>query len=435
VPAGRRAAQLGLAAWSAVVALGVLWPQIWPLDRRTGIRAAPFFAHWDWHATARLGWACAAGVLLVVMLPRLVDAVSLRRLPVLTGVLAAGWAALVAVAGGGWDRLSSPLHSVYVEYLPFAARIAPGEFLRTYVERVADYPTHVKSHPPGMVLVLWALDRIGLGGVRWESALVLAGWGLATASVVWTIGRLAAPSAARRAAPFVVVAPAVLFAASTADAVFAGVAAAAIAISVAAITSRPSGRADGLALAAGLTWGAALFLSYGLAPLLAAPIAVALTRRRVRPLLIAGAATLAVVVAFGLAGFWWWDGLRVTRHHYEIGLSRLRPYGYFVFAGNLAALALCIGPAAGAGIGRVVARARRRPPAALALGAGLLAALVTADLSGMSKAEVERIWLPFAVWAAAAGGWAGAGPRAHRAWIALHVVGTLALEAWLVTPW
>jgi hypothetical protein len=34
------------------------------------------------------------------------------------------------------------------------------------------------------------------------------------------------------------------------------------------------------------------------------------------------------------------------------------------------------------------------------LAAMAIAAIVLADLSGMSKAEVERIWLPFVVWLA-----------------------------------
>ena len=39
---------------------------------------------------------------------------------------------------------------------------------------------------------------------------------------------------------------------------------------------------------------------------------------------------------------------------------------------------------------------RRNPLATMAV--ACLIATVLADLSGMSKAEVERIWLPFSLW-------------------------------------
>ena len=70
---------------------------------------------------------------------------------------------------------------------------------------------------------------------------------------------------------------------------------------------------------------------------------------------------------------------------------------------NLAALAFGAGPLAFAGLAHVGSRVRSyvREPAARAVvwlaGAGA-AMVVVADLSQMSKAEVERIWLPFAPW-------------------------------------
>jgi hypothetical protein len=55
----------------------------------------------------------------------------------------------------------------------------------------------------------------------------------------------------------------------------------------------------------------------------------------------------------------------------------------------------------------------------------------------MSKAEVERIWLPYTLWLAAAGGAAvgGANRRRTQGWLAVQVGLALALQAWLVTPW
>jgi hypothetical protein len=181
--------------------------------------------------------------------------------------------------------------------------------------------------------------------------------------------------------------------------------------------------------------GVALHLSYGVVPLLVVPAAVAVSRRRhvrLAPLAVAAVAgAAAVTAAFVVTGFWWFDGLALTHRLYGRGLARLRPYGYFVFAGNPAALALAVGPATAVGFGRLVVRARRRPELVL-LGAALVAVLV-ADVSGMSKAEVERIWLPYAVWLAAAAG--GVAARRARWWLAAQVALALGLQAWLVSTW
>ena len=59
--------------------------------------------------------------------------------------------------------------------------------------------------------------------------------------------------------------------------------------------------------------------------------------------------------------------------------------------------------------------------------------MVLADLSGLSKGEVERIWLPFAPWVLLS---AAALPRAHaRAWLGANAITALAMAAMLRTPW
>jgi hypothetical protein len=67
---------------------------------------------------------------------------------------------------------------------------------------------------------------------------------------------------------------------------------------------------------------------------------------------------------------------------------------------------------------------------ALLISAALLALLV-ADLSGMSKAETERIWLPFAVWLLPS-----CALLPHpRAWLTGQVVLALLLNHLLSTGW
>ena len=64
---------------------------------------------------------------------------------------------------------------------------------------------------------------------------------------------------------------------------------------------------------------------------------------------------------------------------------------------------------------------------------GALLAIVFADLSMLSKAETERIWLPFTIWLTAAP--ALLPPQSHRWWLALNVVGALALNSFILTNW
>ena len=62
-----------------------------------------------------------------------------------------------------------------------------------------------------------------------------------------------------------------------------------------------------------------------------------------------------------------------------------------------------------------------------------LAAILFADLSMLSKAETERIWLPFTVWLTAAGALLPA--RTQRWWLGLNVIGALLLNHFILTNW
>jgi hypothetical protein len=62
-----------------------------------------------------------------------------------------------------------------------------------------------------------------------------------------------------------------------------------------------------------------------------------------------------------------------------------------------------------------------------------LLAILAADLSQLSKAETERIWLPFTVWLTAAP--ALLPVRARRWWLAVNVTGALVLNSFIFTNW
>src|SRR5246127_225676 len=112
--------------------------------------------------------------------------------------------------------------------------------LRTFSSRILDFHpnswvTHVSGHPPGALLTFVWLDRIGLHGGAWGRPLCLLGGSSATAAVLIAVRALADEQTARRAAPFVAVAPTAIWVAVSADAYFAGVAAWGIALLAGAV--------------------------------------------------------------------------------------------------------------------------------------------------------------------------------------------------------
>jgi hypothetical protein len=134
----------------------------------------------------------------------------------------------------------------------------------------------------------------------------------------------------------------------------------------------------------------------------------------------------AVVVAGTLAGFSWLDGYAKVRVIYAASIAAARPYPYFVWA-NLAAVMFAIGPAGIAGLRRIATR----PVGSYLVVVAAVAAMLLADLSGMSKAEVERIWLPFTVWTSLA---CAQLPHPRR-WLAAQAVLALLVNHLLLTGW
>jgi len=197
-------------------------------------------------------------------------------------------------------------------------------------------------------------------------------------------------------------------------------------VAVVLATGRRDPAGDRLAVLGGLGFAATLMLSYGLVLLAAVPLGVAVLRRAVRPIVVAAATAGGALVVLAATGFWWLEGLGVARREYLESVARVRPYDYFLLA-DLALLVVIVGPAT------VVALVRLRDRRLWGLVGGALIAVAIADLSGMSKGEVERIWLPFAVWLApACAALAGSGARR---WLALQAGAALAVEVAVRTHW
>ncbi|MEW2493183.1 hypothetical protein AB0942_06445 [Streptomyces nodosus] len=459
MPRGRRLDLYAAGAAVLLVTTAVLVGRhIQGTSRTLFVNWPPLMASWEPHLGPGTPMAVLLAIATVAYGPGLAARLPWRALVPLTWGTAMAWIYSLALIDG-WHRGIAVRLTTRQEYLqvidrfqdiPAALRGFTGHIL---LGSPGHWPAHVAGHPPAAPLTFVLLDRVGLGGGGWAGVWCITVGATACAAVLITVRALADEDLARRTAPFLVLAPAAVWMGTSADAYFAAVAAWAVALLALAVT----GRSLGWAGASGLLFGLTCYLSYGLtlvALIAAAVLALGRHGVRERPaLLVPLLAGLAVVpTAFTLAGFNWWEAYQLLVTRYYQGAGGVRPYGYWVWA-NLACTVLITGLATAAGLrrtGAVLVRRRGDAPArtaetrlALLVSAALLALLV-ADLSGMSKAETERIWLPFALWLLPAcafltrpqaPGSERAGETPVRAWLTAQALLALLLNHLLLTGW
>ena len=408
--------------------------------------SAPLFATWGPHIGPGTPLALLLAGAVIGFGPGLAARLGWPRLLTVGYAATVAWIISLAMVDGWNGGLATRL-TAEAEYLPEVPGVTDiPAMLSGFADRILDFQpdswnTHVSGHPPGALLVFVWLDRIGLGGGASAAILCVAVGALTAVALPVTLRALGDEAAARAVLPFVVLFPGAVWLGVSADAIFAGVTATGIALL--AVGGRRGGASGGTAaLAGGVLLGFGIFLSYGL--VLIAPLALvtALLLRRWRPLLLAVLGAVAVVVAFALAGFWWYDGYQLVVRRYYQGIAEQRPYAYWVWA-NLASLVLATGPAVAPAVRRALLglwtgwkvwrheATTLSAPVVLVLAAGL--AVGVADLSGLSKAEVERIWLPFSVWLMAG---TALLPAAHRRWwLVAQAVTALAVNHLVYTVW
>jgi len=361
----------------------------------------PIHAEWE----PRLGYGTLPTLLLAglagIYAHRLTQSLPWRRL--LLGSFLAGLAWMLSLAFiDGWSGIGHILNTRY-EYLQTARSTTDiPDFFDEYVGRIRygpdDLPVHIAGHPAGAVLFFIVLARIGLGSGLAAGLVVTALAATTAVAVLVTMRVLGAEGSARRAAPFLVFGPAAIWQSVSADAMFAAVAA----WGMAALALGAVRRSWPWSVVAGLLLGYCVMLSYGLPLLGVLAVAVLVAARSSYPLVFAILAACAVVLSFAVAGFAWWEAYPALHDRYWAGVGGRRPPAYWIW-GNLAALLFSAGPFLGAGVAQLLGRGRghlqdaRTRVAALLSGAGVVMVLL-ADLSQMSKAEVERIWLPFVPW-------------------------------------
>ncbi len=379
-----------------------------------------------------------------------------RRLLVTSYVVSLAWMSSLALVAG-WGGIGDKLNHSY-EYLATARTITDvPAFLHEFVSRIPmdavdaaglenNWPTHVAGHPPGATLFFIVLSRLGLGGGFVAGVVIILIAASTAAAVLVALRALGAESAARRAAPFLVLTPAAIWMAVSADAMFAATAAWGLAALALAATAPTRGRLVGFSIVSGLLLGWCMMLSYGLPLLGVLALAVLLTARSWRPLLLTAGAALVPVLAFVPFGYRWWEAYPVLTQRYWDGVAARRPGLYWTWA-DLALLLFSAGALAGAGIAvlgwrllqkrRAAAAGETSSPdpdrAVLVLASAAVLIVLIATSSQMSRAEVERIWLPFVPWLTLS--IALLPERWRRVGVALPVVSALLLEQLFYHSW
>jgi hypothetical protein len=387
------AAGTSAAVGAALVAAAMIIPMVW--DRDVRVHWPPLHADWDPRLDPRLAVVVVVGLALWVAMPIVADRMTWAATVILSTVASWVWVMVLALYDGRYGL--SRVYERVGEYLYDASRVNDiGTALATYADRIPyahpeNWKIHVAGHPPGSLLFFVLLDRIGISDPFWVSVTVVTLGATGVAAVLLTLDVLGSREQARRAAPWVALAPLAVWAGSG-ETLWAAVAAWGLFLLAVGCTRR----SPVVAVAAGLLLGMSLFLSYGLALFGLLALAVFALTRAWRLLPWAGLGVVSVVGAFWVAGFTWWDAYPALRERYYDGVGGERPFQYWVWAG-LAAWTFTVGLVTWAAFPSMWTAARERVPLAV-LAVTSLGCLAIASLSAMSKAETERIWLPFTLW-------------------------------------
>jgi hypothetical protein len=437
----RKPAIIGLAVAVIVIGLAIILPRAfhWIVNADN---VPPLHAHWEPRVGPGTIPAVLIAVLAIIFAQRFGKTLGWRWLLLGSFVVGLAWMLSLAFVDGVTGVAGVLVHPH--EYLN-TARAVTNVFttLHEFIARIPLHSAHhwevqVAGHPPGALLFFVLLVKLGLGSGFAAGLVVTILAATIPVAVLLTLRRLGAELGARAAAPFLVLAPAAIWEAVSGDAVFATFAAWGLCALAYAATAKGWRRIVPWSLLAGFLLGCTVFLSYGLVLLAVIALAILFLGRSWRPIPIVLVVVGLIVAAFALSGFQWWRAYPVLTQRYFAGIASVRPFSYWVWA-DLACLALSAGPVVGAAIGAALARARtwRTEPSALRpiilLTLAGLAMVLLADLSGMSKAEVERIWLPFIPWLLV--GTALLPPRWVRITLAFQLAVALVLETLLFFVW
>jgi hypothetical protein len=396
VLAGRRLPIAVVAATVATIAAGLIIHHTGAV--RLGTKLPPFWMHWSPRLRRTVVVGVAVAAVLVAAAPWAIDRV---RSGVVFAALAYGATLALGlsvnaarIGTAGWSHVfyrgPGGSYEAYHEYLP-ALRTLNGHlafYVGHYAQLLDKLPTHAKGNPPGPVVIMYLLRLTTAGRLTIACVAV----GALCAPLAYLLGRElggdGAVSGERRgrvAAALTMFSPAVvLFGVTSADYAFSGMGVLGAWLLVA---RRPAMRAAGSVVVA-----VASFFSWLLLAIPVWAVLCVLRRDGLRPAVRIAVAALGAIVAFTLilALVWGYDPIAIVRAlgpMYAHGEATKRPYAFWVVGSPAAWLAMM-----GAPIVWATARALgRREASAIAVAA----IIGVSAVAGFTKAETERIWLPF----------------------------------------
>lgn len=397
-----------------------------------GTRSAPFEGSYRFN----LGFASVlapafAVFVLAAALGGQFDRLGYRRLLLLSWAASFTWAVSLAFVDGvaGLTRsLNSP--SNYLVDVP-AVGDNPGAYLAHFTETASAQSAATRGHPPGPVLLLWALARLGLTDRLVLGLLITAAGALIVPVVISAMREVCGEVAARRFTPVLILAPYAVWVAVSVDVVVALLAALMVFLGVRA-TVRRGWPATGRAFASGLMLGLAALFSYAAPWLGLSVVCLYFARRRTFLDIATGVGALIPVLGAQLAGFSWFDGLMVARADY---VARVEPHRSPVWWGAISLVALVL--AAGPPLVRSARRLRNTPGWPFLVGAG--AAVAFSVAAGLARGGAEAAWLQFFPWltvaAVAPSAQGGVPPRSPLVLVAVGAATAVIVQALLATPW
>jgi methylthioxylose transferase len=270
------------------------------------------------------------------------------------------------------------------EYLPGLPALSHGVgyYVGHFPRLLTVLPTHVRGNPPGPLVALHLL------GIHTAAALtaLCVGLGALTAPLAYDLGRvLGGEQRGRLAGVMTAFAPSLLlFGVTSVDYAFAT-----LGLAAACLLAR---RHPAALLAGGVLAAVASFFSWLLLAIPAWATIAVLRREGPRRALVCACVSAGLILALNVAlalslGYDPIATFRVLDRLYRHGAAASRPYAFWLF-GSPVAWALMLGiPTAWLAVRSLAVG----DPAAVALAAVVL----TAAVLGFTKAETERIWLPF----------------------------------------
>ena len=394
----------------------------------------PLHATWDPRFGSATLPAIAIGLALWLGLPRLAERLSWRAL--LVTAFASTWIWTMALAmTEGKDGLARVFERRQ-EYVYDAQHVTSiSHMMHTFIDRIPlthrdNWHVHVAGHPPGALLFFVLLDRLGVTGFFSIGAGGRHDRQHRDRGGAITLRTLGSTQLARGAMPWIVLAPSAVWMGVTGDAMFTAVAAWGLALLAIAATSAGRRRVV-TAVGAGLLLGLCVYLSYGLVLLGFLAVAVLLIARTLAPVAVGARRVRDRRRGVHAAGFSWWKA-------YPVLVTATTPASR-----RTARTTTGCGPTSRPGHSppaspsgrrfRRRARAFRQRNVVAQLAAAALLTIGFAAISGMSKAETERIFLPFTIWIVALPMLLPA--RWHRPLLLSQVVIGLGVEQLLLTRW